>query len=77
MTNLESLKTAMQNATTAEEFAALGLPVAHGEADWTSLPTFGGVEPDDTTEIWSWDESRLLVGTCADDLEIVSRDEWA
>ena len=38
------------------------------------LPTFGGEEPDDTSEVWSWDETRLLVGTCADDIEIINRD---
>jgi hypothetical protein len=37
------------------------------------LPTFGGDEPKDTLEVWSWDETRLLVGTCAADLEIVAR----
>lgn len=39
----------------------------------SSLPTFGGEEPADTQEVWSWDETRLLVGTCASDLEIVDR----
>ena len=40
----------------------------------TNLPTFGGVEPADTSGVWSWDADRLLVGTCADDLEIVERE---
>ena len=40
----------------------------------TDLPTFGGDAPADTAGIWSWDESRLLVGTCIDDMEIVERD---
>jgi len=45
--------------------------------DWsTDLPTFGGDEPDDTAGVWSWDAERLLVGTCADDLTIYTRDEW-
>ena len=39
------------------------------------LPTFGGEPPADTDAIWSWDERHLLVGTCADDLEIVGRGE--
>lgn len=44
----------------------------HG--DWsTDLPTFGGEEPDNTDGIWSWSDHYLLVGTCADDLEIVDR----
>lgn len=43
------------------------------------LPTFGGIEPANTTGVWSWDENRLLVGDCADDLEILPRAEcpWA
>ena len=41
----------------------------------SSLPTFGGVEPEDTSEVWSWDVDSLIVGTCSDDLEIVSREE--
>jgi hypothetical protein len=41
--------------------------------DLDNLPTFGGFEPEDTTEVWSWDAERLLVGTCAADLEIVDR----
>lgn len=28
-----------------------------------SLPTYGGDEPRGTDLVWSWDESRLLVGT--------------
>ena len=42
----------------------------------TELPTFGGEEPADTNEVWSWDAERLLVGTCADDLRIMPRSEW-
>jgi len=53
-----------------------GLPFAHGERDWSSLPTFGGDEPADTREVWSWDATRLLVGTCADDLRIVERADY-
>lgn len=41
--------------------------------DWTDLPTYGGEEPSDTSGVWSWDETRLLVGTCASDLRIVDR----
>ena len=44
----------------------------HGQ--WsTDLPTFGGDEPENTDGVWSWDETRLIVGTCSDDVEIVSR----
>ena len=48
--------------------------------DWLNrlnlIPTFGGDAPDDTTHVWSWDEDRLLVGTCSDEYEIVTREEW-
>ncbi len=40
------------------------------------LPTFGGEEPRSTSEVWSWDTTRLLVGTCASDLRIVDREDW-
>ena len=49
-----------------------GAPMNH-ELDMTSLPTFGGTEPADTTGIWSWDSTRLLVGDGSADLEIVER----
>lgn len=42
------------------------------EIDMTSLPTFGGPEPDDTLGVWSWDETRLLVGD-SQPFEIVPR----
>lgn len=45
------------------------------EINWTDLQTFGGDEPDSTSGVWSWDADNLLVGTCSDDLEIVSRAE--
>lgn len=54
-----------------------GAPLAHGEVDWTSLPTFGGEAPRDTTGVWSWDADDLLVGRCADELEIVSRSDYS
>ena len=49
-----------------------GAPMNH-ELDMTSLPNFGGPEPADTTGIWSWDATRLLVGDGSADLEIVER----
>jgi hypothetical protein len=46
----------------------------HGQ--WrTDLPTFGGEEPEDTHDVWSWDETHLIVGTCVGDLWTVDRDE--
>lgn len=50
-----------------------GAPIKHGELDMTSLPTFGGPEPLITWGVWSYDATRLLVGSCAADLEIIDR----
>ena len=41
---------------------------------WRSdLPSFGGEAPSDTAGIWSWDEESMIVGSCADDLQIEGR----
>lgn len=43
----------------------------HGQ--WSSiLPTFGG-EPAHDISVWSWDETRIIFGTCNDDLKIIDR----
>ena len=39
------------------------------------LPTFGGADVVETGEVWSWDATRKIVGTCADDLALVERDD--
>lgn len=47
------------------------------ENAWSSdLPNFGGEEPDDTEGVWSWDYTRLIVGSSARDLEIITREEF-
>ena len=43
-------------------------------ADWTDLPNFGEF-PDDTLGVWSWDETRQIVGTCAEDILIEDRND--
>ena len=43
---------------------------------WTDLPKFGGEEPADTSEVWSWDDKRLIVGTCGSDIRIINREDW-
>lgn len=53
-----------------------GAPVKHGELDWSSLPTFGGDDPIDTSGIWSWDADSFLVGENAESLQIVDREDW-
>ncbi len=57
------------------EWIAAGLPINinDGLPDCTSLPVFGGIEPKNTAGIWSWDDTRLIVGSCADDIEIIDR----
>lgn len=46
----------------------------YAERDMTSLPTYGGEEPDDTHGIFSWDAGRVLVQRSSG-WEIVPRDE--
>ena len=48
--------------------------IEENQYDLTSLPTFGGAEPDDTTGVWSWDAENLLVGEGSiSEWEIVNR----
>jgi hypothetical protein len=42
-------------------------------ADWADLPNYGGETPSDTMQVWSWDETRLLVGECSDDVTLIHR----
>ena len=46
------------------------------EWEISGLPTFGGDEPSDTAEVWSWDETRLIVGTDCRNFEIINRTDW-
>jgi hypothetical protein len=46
--------------------------------EWDSLETFGGDEPESgTLQVWSWDDDRLIVGSCPDDIKIISRIDYA
>ena len=46
------------------------------DCDWSDLPTFGGDEPEDTMEVWSWDEDNLLIGSGSiTEMEIIPRTE--
>lgn len=60
MTALENLFDAMKNGSFDK---------------WDNLPTFGGKEPADTCGVWSWDETRQIVGTCAEDILIENRND--
>lgn len=46
------------------------------DGDWTDCPTFGGLEPDETSGIWSWDEDRLIVGPTSGELRLISREDY-
>lgn len=50
-------------------------PGCPASLDPIQLPVYGGLEPMNTREVWSWDETHLLVGESwsHDDLKIVSR----
>ena len=45
------------------------------DTDWSDLPNYGGA-PVDALGVWSWDETRLLVGECSSDVTIVDRTDW-
>ncbi|MFY2560711.1 hypothetical protein ACN469_24115 [Corallococcus terminator] len=43
---------------------------------WTVLPTFGGTTPARTEGVWSWDATRLLVGSEAGALVLCPRESF-
>ncbi len=54
-----------------------GAPMAGGRLDMSSLPTFGGEEPSDTAEIWSWDaDSYLMTGDADRPFVVIPREQW-
>ena len=75
----ETVREAIRSATTLRDLTeALRAtrrlaPEDQDQIDWSDLPNFGGPAPVNTAGVWSWDNGHLLVGTCADDLEIVER----
>jgi len=65
-------------STTPNTLTSLLEQIKRGEIDLNdALPTFGGEEPADTDCVWSWDETHILVGTCAHDARIVTRDHYS
>jgi hypothetical protein len=62
MTILDSLDTATTLDELLEAIERLDSKQTLVGIDMGDLPTFGGATPDDTAGIYSWDETRLLVG---------------
>ncbi len=45
-----------------------------GEAvDWAELPIYADEDWDNPTEVWSWDDTRMIRGTCTEDMKLVPR----
>ena len=72
---LRAFETACKNnASAEEECEALDQEnEMRVRVDMTGLPTFGGEAPADTSGVWSWSASRLLVGACISEMQIVAR----
>jgi len=44
-----------------------------GKCNYFELPSFDGEKDTPPEGVWSWDESRMIVGECPDDFEVVWR----
>jgi len=68
-------ETACKNNASAEDEEALDQEneMRVRGVDMARLPTFGGEEPADTSGVWSWSASRVLVGACISEMQIVAR----
>ena len=42
---------------------------------WDCLPIFSGRPIEETIGVWSWDDNRMIVGTCSYDIMIVPRED--
>lgn len=70
MNNLNVVREAIRNAATLDDLLIVLNETALLNADeqeilaaeFCDLPVFGGNEPHDTTEVWSWDANRKIVG---------------
>ena len=65
----------IKEAKNLRELLSIILTGEISDREMSSLPTFGGAEPDDTHGIFSWDKDNFLVQTTRG-WEIVSRREW-
>jgi hypothetical protein len=67
----------MKHPETLKELFAMMKTHDTSLPEWDSLPLFNENEPDieHTAEIWSWDDTHKIVGTCPHDIKIVERDD--
>ena len=63
----------LEEITTLEELLEFLQNEDITNIDMSDLPTFGGDIPQTTECIWSWDNDNIIIGECADDFQIVSR----
>tara|TARA_R110002020_G_scaffold394688_1_gene604681 strand:+ start:790 stop:1002 length:213 start_codon:yes stop_codon:yes gene_type:complete len=66
--------TELNEITTLEELLEFLQNEDTTDIDMSDLPTFGGSTPDITECVWSWDDNNIIIGDCAEDYQIVSRD---
>lgn len=66
------MRAALQPAT-LDELAEMMRSGQIFRFDDGTLPIFGGDEPTDTCGVWSWDATHVIVGNCADNIEIITR----
>ena len=71
-----ALEAAVNEAESLDELLSAITAHANAKDDLSFLPTYGGVAPESTMYVWSWDTSRVLIGESIDDFEILARDEW-
>ena len=45
------------------------------QIDWSELPIYADPEWDNPMEVWSWDETRAIVGDCSEEMRIIDRSE--
>ena len=59
---------------TYTDLDALLAELISGDTDLdTDLPIYGDPDRNNPEGVWSWDDTREIVGTCQEDLEIVNR----
>lgn len=66
-----------QSPATLEQLLTAVRAGQYNDEQMVELPSFGGDEPASTSGVWSWDATRLMIGTCASDMKLVARADYA